>query len=88
MENLIVSKVLFNIFILTKTLIMKKKSIQKLNLKKASISTLNAAALVAGNGTLSQIVCQSRDFCETIDFTRCRGELRCQIYPYPTDQNF
>lgn len=67
---------------------MRKKSIQKLSLRKASISTLNATALKAGNGTLSQIVCQSRDFCETIDYTRCKGELYCQLYPHPIDQNF
>ncbi|WP_298513770.1 class I lanthipeptide [uncultured Kordia sp.] len=67
---------------------MKKKSITKLSLKKASISTLNAKALHGGNNTLSIIVCESQDFCETIDYTACRGEYYCQIYPYPTDQNF
>lgn len=67
---------------------MKKKSIHKLKLNKASISTLNAAALTGGNATLSVIVCETIDFCETRDYTRCRGERNCQIYPYPTDQNF
>lgn len=66
---------------------MKKKSIQKLSLNKASVSKLNANAVKGGTG-LSVIVCESQDFCETIDFTRCRFENRCQIYPYPTDQNF
>ncbi|MGH1388379.1 class I lanthipeptide [Kordia sp.] len=58
---------------------MKKKSIKKLTLKKASISTLNAEALTGGTigGTL---FCQSVNICETIDFTRCNGELLCQIY--------
>ncbi len=65
---------------------MKKKSITKLSLHKASISTLNTKALVGGNTTLSQIVCESQDFCITIDYTRCRGEYNCNIYPYPTDQ--
>jgi hypothetical protein len=67
---------------------MKKKSIQKLNLNKASISTLNANALKAGNNTLSQIVCESQDFCITIDYTRCRGEYNCQLYQFTTTQDF
>lgn len=65
---------------------MKKKSIQKLSLKKASVSQLNAKAITGGN--LSEVVCESQDFCITIDYTRCRGEYQCQLYPYPTDQTF
>lgn len=66
---------------------MKKKSIQKLTLNKASISTLNANSLTGGTigGTL---FCQSVNICETVDYTRCRGEHYCQIYQVPTDQNF
>ncbi|QHI38356.1 hypothetical protein IMCC3317_37480 [Kordia antarctica] len=66
---------------------MKKKSIQKLSLNKASISTLNANAIKGGTigGTL---FCQSVNICETIDYTRCRNEYNCQIYQTPTDQNF
>lgn len=64
---------------------MKKKSIQKLSLKKASISKLTAQALSGGTGW-SDIICQSVDICETIDYTRCRGERQCQIYQVPTDQ--
>lgn len=58
---------------------MKKKSVKKLKLKKASISTLNANALTGGTigGTL---FCQSVNVCETIDFTRCNGELYCKLY--------
>ncbi|MBC8753281.1 hypothetical protein H2O64_01275 [Kordia sp. YSTF-M3] len=58
---------------------MKKKSIGKLKLKKASISALNANAVSGGTigGTL---FCQSVNICETIDFTRCNGELNCQFY--------
>ncbi|WP_046758094.1 hypothetical protein [Kordia jejudonensis] len=67
---------------------MKKKSIQKLSLNKASVSKLNAHAVKGGNTSLSDIVCESRDFCETIDYTRCRFENRCQIYQFPTDQGF
>ena len=63
---------------------MKKKSIQKLTLKKASISNLTADALSGGTEN-SNVVCESRDYCFTIDFTRCLGELLCQIYPLPTD---
>ncbi|WP_298418559.1 hypothetical protein [uncultured Kordia sp.] len=66
---------------------MKKKSIQKLSLNKASISTLNANAVKGGTG-LSQVVCESRDFCETIDYTRCRGEYNCQLYQFTTTQDF
>ena len=66
---------------------MKKKSIQKLTLNKASISTLNAHSLKGGTigGTL---FCQSVNICETIDYSACRGERNCQIYQIPTDQNF
>ncbi|MEM6684507.1 MAG: hypothetical protein AAF617_01830 [Bacteroidota bacterium] len=58
---------------------MKKKSIKKLKLKKASISTLNAEALTGGTfgGTL---FCQSVNICETIDYSRCEGEIACQLY--------
>lgn len=66
---------------------MKKKSISKLKLKKSSISALNADAVSGGNYT-GTLFCPSNAFCETIDFTRCRGELNCQIYKVPTDQTF
>jgi hypothetical protein len=58
---------------------MRKKSIQKLKLKKSSVSALNANALTGGTigGTL---FCQSVNICETIDYTRCDGQLYCQIY--------
>ncbi|WP_046758092.1 hypothetical protein [Kordia jejudonensis] len=58
---------------------MKKKSIKKLKLKKASISTLNANSLTGGTigGT---VFCQSVNICETIDYTRCNGEFYCQLY--------
>jgi len=87
MENPLASYSRFNIFTALKKNIMKKKSIIKLNLKKASISALNANAVKGGTG-LSVVVCESQDFCETIDYTRCRFEYNCQIYPYQTDQNF
>ena len=64
---------------------MKKKSIKKLELQKASISALTAQALNGGTN-FSDIICQSIDICATIDYTRCRGELHCQIYQVPTDQ--
>ncbi|WP_082106560.1 hypothetical protein [Kordia zhangzhouensis] len=66
---------------------MKKRSFKKLKLKKASISTLNEKSLTGGAIT-NTLFCQSNNFCETIDYTRCRGELNCQIYPYPTDGTF
>ncbi len=61
---------------------MKKKSIQKLKLKKASVSALNQSSLKGG--TLpNTIVCESVNFCETRDYTRCYGERLCRFY----DQN-
>ncbi|EDP98082.1 hypothetical protein KAOT1_12732 [Kordia algicida OT-1] len=88
MENQRCFVTFFNNFMMNqKSNVMKKKSIQKLSLKKASVSKLNANAVKGGTG-LSQVVCESQDFCVTIDYTRCRGEYNCQIYPYPTDQNF
>ena len=66
---------------------MKKKSIQKLTFNKASVSKLNANMLSGGNDT-DTIFSQSNNFCETIDYTACRGEYQCQIYRVPTDQDF
>ena len=65
---------------------MKKKTINTLKLKKTSVSALNTQELKGG--TNSNEFCQSVDICETIDYTRCRGEYQCQIYQTPTDQNF
>ncbi len=64
---------------LKKPSIMKKRSIHKLKLRKAAVSNLNTTALTGGTigGTL---FCQSVNICETIDFTRCNGELNCRIY--------
>lgn len=58
---------------------MKKKSIQKLSLKKASISKLNANALSGGTGW-SEVICESVDLCETINYTRCYGNRNCGIF--------
>ncbi|AXG68068.1 hypothetical protein KORDIASMS9_00257 [Kordia sp. SMS9] len=66
---------------------MKKKSIKQLKLKKSSISTLNGNAISGGNDT-GTLFCPSNNFCETIDYSACRGEYQCQIYKIPTDQNF
>ena len=66
---------------------MKKKSIKRLKLKKTSVSTLNENALTGGNDTNS-LFCPSNDFCETIDYSACKGENYCQIYRIPTDQDF
>ena len=61
---------------------MKKKSIEKLRLKKAAISALNSNHLYGGdeNTTQGTVFCQSVNVCETIDYTRCYGELQCQFY--------
>ncbi|MEM6684505.1 MAG: hypothetical protein AAF617_01820 [Bacteroidota bacterium] len=63
---------------------MKKRSIQKLSLNKASVSKLNAEIIKGGTAGPWQSVY----ICQTIDYTRCRGERDCQIYQTPTDQTF
>ena len=63
---------------------MKKKSLKKLEINKTAISTLTANGLKGG--TESNLFCYSVDLCETIDYTRCRGEYQCQIYQTPTDE--
>ncbi|MGH1388378.1 hypothetical protein [Kordia sp.] len=61
---------------------MKKRSIQKLKLKKAAVSNLNSGALTGGTIGTTQF-CLSVNFCETIDYTACNGEFICQIYDSP-----
>lgn len=58
---------------------MKKKSIQKLKLKKASVSTLNTSVLKGGT-VGATLFCQSVNICETIHYTRCYGEFNCRLY--------
>ncbi|WP_046758096.1 hypothetical protein [Kordia jejudonensis] len=58
---------------------MKKKSIQKLRLKKASISTLNTKAIKGGFGD-SVYICESRDLCLTVDVTMCYGNYYCGLF--------
>lgn len=65
---------------------MKKRSIHKLKLRKSSISKLNENELTGGNYT-NTLLCET-DFCETIDYSRCKGEYQCQIYPYPVNRTF
>ncbi|MEM6719724.1 MAG: hypothetical protein AAF611_10435 [Bacteroidota bacterium] len=57
---------------------MKKKSIQKLKLQKASISNLQKA--ITGGTIAPTLFCQSVNICETRDFTRCFNEIVCQFY--------
>lgn len=61
---------------------MKKKSIQKLTLNKASISTLNANSLTGGFFTNSENVCESRELCNTRDYTRCVNRYNCGLFQY------
>lgn len=58
---------------------MKKKSIIKLKLKKASVSALNANNVKGGFGD-SVFLCESIDLCETVDVTRCYGNWNCGIF--------
>lgn len=62
---------------------MKKKSIQKLSLKRTAVSKLNADAVSGGNYA-NTTICFSVNFCETINYTACvvAGGI-CQIYPEP-----
>ena len=62
---------------------MKKRSIQKLSLKKAAISNLNKSATKGGTFGGDTLFCISINFCETIDYTACNGEFFCQIYQEP-----
>lgn len=59
---------------------MKKKSIKKLKLLKASISTLNTSVLQGGTAQSANEFCISINICETIDYTACNGEFDCQLY--------
>lgn len=60
--------------------IMKKKSIKKLTLCKASISTLQANAIAGGTGQSAYQFCESINICETRDYSACNGEFGCQLY--------
>ncbi|MCH2192795.1 hypothetical protein [Kordia sp.] len=60
---------------------MKKRSIKKLKLKKASISTLDANALQGGNDPWQSVyLCESDNWCQTLDYTRCYGNWNCGIF--------
>lgn len=61
---------------------MKKKSIKKLALKKNAISTLNANTLQGGTDQpwQSVYICESENWCETIDYSRCNGNQACGIF--------
>jgi len=60
---------------------MKKRTIQKLSLKKAAVSNLNKSATKGGTVGGDTLFCLSQTFCETIHYTACNGEFFCQIYP-------
>ncbi|QHI38355.1 hypothetical protein IMCC3317_37470 [Kordia antarctica] len=59
---------------------MKKKSILKLKLKKTAVSALNVDSVKGGFGD-SVYLCESENnFCETINATRCYGNLNCGLF--------
>lgn len=58
---------------------MKKKSIQTLKLKKSSVSALNTTNVKGGFGD-SEYLCESENFCQTIDATRCYGNYNCGLF--------
>lgn len=63
---------------------MKKKSISKLKLKKDSISNLNANS-VKGGTWQSVYLCESENWCETVNYTRCNGNRNCGIFDQTND---
>lgn len=58
---------------------MKKKSIQKLALKKSAVSKLNANS-VQGGTWQSVYLCESVNWCQTLDYTACDGGWNCGIF--------
>jgi hypothetical protein len=61
---------------------MKKKSIKKLSLKKAAVANFNPDVVKGGNDTTWQSVylCESENWCQTIDYTACDGGYNCGIF--------
>ncbi|WP_046743766.1 hypothetical protein [Kordia zhangzhouensis] len=58
---------------------MKKKSLKKLKINKASISALDATNVKGGFGD-SVYICDSVQLCETIHVTRCYGNYNCGLF--------
>lgn len=58
---------------------MKKKSIKKLALKKDAISTLNANSIQGGTWQ-SVYLCESDNWCLTVDYSMCYGNRNCGIF--------
>ncbi|EDP98083.1 hypothetical protein U8527_18960 [Kordia algicida OT-1] len=61
---------------------MKKRSIKKLALKKSAISTLNANSAKGGTNEpwQSVYICESVNWCQTLDYTACDGGWNCGIF--------
>ena len=58
---------------------MKKKSLKKLKINKASISSLVVNKVKGGAGD-SEYICESVNWCQTIDYTACDGGYNCGIF--------
>ncbi|MEM6684504.1 MAG: class I lanthipeptide [Bacteroidota bacterium] len=60
---------------------MKKKSIKKLSLRKAPISNLSSDELKGGTDQWQSVyLCESDNWCQTIDYTACDGGWNCGIF--------
>ncbi|PTX63674.1 hypothetical protein C8N46_101276 [Kordia periserrulae] len=61
---------------------MKKKSVTSLKLKKSSVSTLNINILTVKGGLGDSFhICNSvNNFCDTINVTKCYGNVECGYF--------
>lgn len=65
---------------------MKKKSIKKLSLKKAAVANFDPDNLRGGNDPWQSVyLCESVNWCETLDYTACDGGYNCEIYDRTTN---
>ncbi|MEM6719726.1 MAG: class I lanthipeptide [Bacteroidota bacterium] len=60
---------------------MKKKSLKKLSLKKAAVANFDADTLKGGNDPWQSVfLCESVNWCQTLDYTACDGGWNCGIF--------
>lgn len=67
---------------------MKKKSIKKLSLKKAAVANFDPNSLKGGTNTSdaqSVYICESVNWCMTLDYTACDGGWNCGIFDRTRD---
>lgn len=59
---------------------MKKKNIISLKLKKSSVSSLNILSTKGGLGDSFHICNSVNNFCDTINVTKCYGNVECGVF--------